>query len=377
MSERTRRVVGRLESLLTGQNTIGNSRTFWLLFALVVAGFLVYPVLWGTYAASKMTLFMIYAIYALSLSLIWGYVGILSFGQSVFFGLAGYAYGVISLNIGGALGSMLGLFGSITLAAGSGFLLAYFMFYGGVRDVFATITMLVSTIAIFTFMQQTAGDEWVIGEVSLGGSNGITRIPDITIGIGETALVFEGILLYYAVLGALIALYLGTRILVNSNYGYAMVALREDEDRTRLFGYNSKRIKLVVFTVSAGIAGFGGTLYASWGSFVSPSVFGLLFATLPVIWVSVGGRESLLGGIVAAVVIQWSWQELASTGSEWALLVIGALLLVTILLFPDGAVPRIRDLVVNPQATLHPLAKTYERLQGRFGAASDEEEVTQ
>lgn len=369
--------LGRLESLLTGQNTIGNSRMFWLGFALVVGGFLIYPLLWGAYAASQMTLFLIYAIYGMSLSLIWGYVGILSFGQSVFFGIAGYAYGVISLNIGGALGSTLGLFGSVAVAAGSGLLLAYFMFYGGVRDVFVTITMLVSTIAIFTFMQQTAGDEWVIGDVSLGGSNGITRIPDITIGIGETAIVLEETLLYYVVLLALIGLYLGARILVNSNYGYAMVALREDEDRTRLFGYNSKRIKLVVFTVSAGVAGFGGTLYASWGGFVSPSVFGLLFATLPVIWVSVGGRESLLGGIVAAITIQWSWQELASTGSEWALLVIGALLVVTILLFPDGAIPRIRNLVVNPQATLHPLAKTYERLQRRFGGQSDEEEVTQ
>jgi branched-chain amino acid transport system permease protein len=366
----------RLASLLTGQNTIGNGRRFRLLFVVTLGLFIAYPLLFGAYAASQLTLFMIYAIYGLSLSLIWGYVGILSFGQSVFFGLAGYAYGVISLNVGGAFGATLGLFGSVLFAAGSGFLLAYFMFYGGVRDVFATITMLVTTIAIFTFMEQTAGGEWVVGSVSLGGSNGITQIPDVTLGIGEMAIVFDDLLLYYVVLLLLLGLYLAARVLVNSNYGYAMVALREDEDRTRLFGYNSKRIKLVVFTASAGIAGLGGTLYAAWGSFISPSVFGILFATLPVIWVSVGGRESLLGGIIAAITIQWGWQEFANTGSEWALVIIGALLLLTILLFPDGVVPRLRDLVIEPRETLHPVIRIYRDIQRRFGDAGDGEEVT-
>lgn len=362
---------------VTGRNTLGNTRSFWIGFALVLGVLLAYPFLRGSYAASQLTLFMIYAIYGLSLSLIWGYTGILSFGQSVFFGIAGYAYGVISLNLGGTLGPTLGLFGSVLLAAGSGFVLGYFMFYGGVRDVYATITMLVTTITIFTFMEQTAGDQWVVGSVSLGGSNGITRIPDVELGVGGAAITLEGIGLYYAVLVLLLGMYLGARILVNSDYGYAMIALREDEDRTRLFGYDSKRIKLAVFTLSAAVAGLGGTLYASWGNFVSPSVFGIVFATYPVIWVSLGGREWLLGSIVGAISIQWLWQRLAVSGSEWALVTIGMLLLVTILAFPDGALPRIRDFIVNPRESTRKARASYDRLRRRFGLSTDEEVVAE
>jgi branched-chain amino acid transport system permease protein len=136
--------------------------------------------------------------------------------------------------------------------------------------------------------------------------------------------------------GVLVSTYLGLRALVNSDYGRVMVAVREDEDRTRMFGYDVKRVKLVVFTLGGALAGLSGVLYASRNIFIDPQVFGLTFATLPVIWVSVGGRTSLLGAVVATVAVEYLRVTIQG---EWALVVLGVLLLVFILALPGGLVP--------------------------------------
>jgi len=82
-------------------------------------------------------------------------------------------------------------------------------------------------------------------------------------------------------------------------------------------------------------------LYASWGNYIDPTVFSLTFATFPVIWVTIGGRESLLGAGIAAVALEWFRQQLSITGSEYALVVVGLLLLVVVLVLPEGIVPYI------------------------------------
>jgi len=99
---------------------------------------------------------------------------------------------------------------------------------------------------------------------------------------------------YYLVLVLLVAAYLGLRVLVNMDFGRVLVAIREDEDRTMMFGYDVERAKLVAFTIGGGLAGLSGVLYAARNVYIDPSVFELYFATLPVVWVSVGGRKSLL-----------------------------------------------------------------------------------
>jgi branched-chain amino acid transport system permease protein len=106
-----------------------------------------------------------------------------------------------------------------------------------------------------------------------------------------------------------------------------------------MLGYDVRRVKLAVFTLGGALAGLSGVLYASWGNYIDPSVYSLAFATLPVVWVTVGGRESLLGAVVATVVIEWFRQQLAITGSAWATVVVGTLLLVVVLALPEGIVP--------------------------------------
>jgi branched-chain amino acid transport system permease protein len=340
-------MLGRLRGALEGPNTIGSSRRFWAAFLLVVGLLTVYPLFVGGYGASQFAVFFVFALLALSLSVIWGYAGILSFGQVAFFGIAGYTFAIVSINLGGALGSTVAVPVSVLVAALAAFVLGYFMFYGGVRDVYVTIMTLVVTLVLHTFMAQTAGDEWTVGEVPLGGFNGIPTIENLSLGVGETAITFTDAAFYWLVLAVVLATYLGLRALVNGRFGYAMVAVREDEDRTEMLGYNVRKIKLLVFTLAGALAGLSGVLYVTWGNYISPARFGITFATLPVVWVSVAGRKSLLGAVVGAVVIEYFRQQLAVTGSEFAIVVVGVALLTVILVLPDGAIPRLHDLYLD------------------------------
>jgi branched-chain amino acid transport system permease protein len=123
-----------------------------------------------------------------------------------------------------------------------------------------------------------------------------------------------------------------------------MVAIREDEDRTEMFGYNVTRVKFVVFTLGGALAGLSGVLYAARNVYIDPTVFSLLFATLPVIWVSIGGRKSLLGAAVATLAVEYLRISMAG---ELALVLLGTLLLVTILVLPDGVVPWVHQRIVT------------------------------
>jgi len=352
VTDRTLGLVDRVRAPFEGPNTIGNSRVFWLGFLVAVGIAAAYPLFVSSYRAGNTALFLLYAILALSLSVVWGYTGVLSFGQVVFFGFAGYTFGIVSINLGSTLGITLAVPVAVAIAAGTAFVLGYFMFYGEVSGVFVAIITLVVTLVLQAFMAQTAGDEWTIGSVPLGGFNGMTGIPSIALGIGETSVVFRGAAFYWLVLVVLVCSYLGLRAVLNGDFGYAMVAVREDEDRVEMLGYDVRRIKLIVFTVGGGLAGVSGVLYAAWGHYIDPTIYELAFATLPVVWVTVGGRESLLGGIVATVGIEWFRQQLSTTGSDFSLVVVGGLLLGVVLLLPGGIVPFVHDKIVSGLRTV-------------------------
>ncbi|WP_225333221.1 ABC transporter permease subunit [Halomicrobium urmianum] len=348
--------LARLRARLEGPHTIGSSRGFWAAFAVAVLALFLFP--W--YGRSgQFSLFLVLALLGLSLSLVWGYSGVLSFGQVVFFGVGGYAFGVVSINVATPGGITAAVLAGVVGGGLSAALLGYFMFYGGVRDVYVTIITLVTTMVLHTFMAQTAGSAWTIGEAPLGGFNGMPQIPLLALGVEGASFQFvynEFVLwlpllgtaefdpFYYLALALLVIAYLGLRALVNSDFGRVMVAVREDEDRTEMFGYDVRRVKLTAFVIGGALAGLSGVLYAARNVFIDPTVFSLTFATLPVIWVSVGGRKSLLGAVVATVAVEWIR---VSTSGEWGLVVLGTLLLVTILALPGGLVPWLHGTIVR------------------------------
>ena len=269
------------------------------------------------------------------MALLWGYCGVLSFGHVAYFGIAGYTYGIIAGNMAGnSFGPVVGVLGGLLASALVAGVFAYFVFYARVREWIIPILTLVLTLLLETFLGQTAGYQWRVGSVLLGGYNGMTGIPSFQIG----SFVFMGNSFYYFCLVIVLACYVGLRMLLNSNFGQVVTAIREDPLRTEMFGYDIRAKQWLVFVLSALLASISGLLYVQWGNYITPSQVGLLSAALPVIWASVGGRTSLLAVVIATLVLNWVTFTLSSQGNQYAMVIIGAALVITMLFFPRGIV---------------------------------------
>jgi ABC-type branched-subunit amino acid transport system permease subunit len=322
---------------LDGPQELGHGPVFWACFAALALAALIYPAFGSAFGLSNLANFCLYVPMALGLALLWGYNGVLSFGQSAFFAIAGYVYGIIAGNlIGMPGGTLLGIMGGIGASALVAAVFGYFVFYGQVSGWIIPLLLLVLSLILETFMAQTAGYQWRVGSVLLGGYNGMTGIPSIRIGSVE----FGGasVAFYYLVIVFTLVIYLALRILVNSRFGHVVTAIRDDPERTRALGYNVNFIQIQVFVLAAVLAGFSGVLYVAWGNYINPASMGLLSATLPVIWTAVGGRRSLLAVLIATLVLRWLADTLAVRGGEYAFLIMGFLLLLTMLFFPEGIV---------------------------------------
>ena len=175
----------------------------------------------------NLTVYMTMAILALSLALIWGYGGILCFGQSAFFGLGAYAYAIAMFNIGE---STLPFLLAIVLPAAFAALLGYFMFYGRISDVYLGVITLTVTLILFNSVNSTAGPEFHIGAARLGGFNGIPGIPPLNWPFNKNAPIdLEG--MFYLSTASLLLTYFGLRLLLASQFGRVMVGIRENERR--------------------------------------------------------------------------------------------------------------------------------------------------
>jgi ABC-type branched-subunit amino acid transport system permease subunit len=298
----------------------------------------------------ELTVYMIMAILALSLALVWGYGGILCFGQSAFFGLGAYTYAIAMFNISESTGPLLL---AICLPAAFAALLGYFMFYGRISDVYLGVITLTVTLILFNSVNSTAGPEFHIGVARLGGFNGIPGIPPLNIPFNKAAVVdLEG--MFYLATASLLATYFGLRLLLASRFGRVMIGIRENERRAELLGYDARAYKLVTFTIGGALAGFAGCLFANWGAFVSPTIFGLAQSAQIIIWVIVGGRGTLIGPIVGCIGIQWLTTALGAnqpSGTDWltnllanAPFILGMILIAFVLLVPKGLIPTLGDL---------------------------------
>jgi ABC-type branched-subunit amino acid transport system permease subunit len=332
----------RMWRLLNGPEDVGRGALFWLAVAALVGFLAWYPRSMSEFEASNIAYYLLNIPIALGLCLLWGYCGVLSFGQVAYFGIAGYVYGIIAGNmIGNPWGPLLGSLSSLVVCAAVAAAFGYFVFYARVQMWIAPILTLVFTLLLETFLGQTAGYQWRVGTVQLGGYNGMTGIPSFQ--LGET--VFFGYPFYYYVLFLVVLCFLGCRLLVGSHHGKVMLAIREDALRTELLGYDIRARQLATFVLAAVLAGVSGLLYVQWGNYITPSQVGLLQASLPVIWVAVGGRDSLVAVAASTYALNWLNYSLSSAGNQYALVIIGALLVLVMLFFPRGIVVTLaRDL---------------------------------
>ncbi len=322
---------------LNGPQTLGNGRGFWIGFMIVVIIGLAYPLGSDPYDVGNTAYFLIWIFAALGLSLMWGYTGILSFGQMAFFGIAGYGYGVISINLA-ATGPMtlVALALAVLLSAICAAVLGYFMIYGRVGGVFFGIVTFATTLALAAFMGQTAGPEWAIGPARFNGFNGMGGMPMLEWNWGGEVIAIEGTPLYYLIFGLLLAVYLALRWLVNGRFGNVLVAIREDPLRAELLGYDVRKYQLAVFVLGSALAALSGGLYTAWGQFITPAIMGLPSAAMPIIWVAFSGRGDLTATLVGSFLLLLAFQALTVYSQQYALILMGILLLVTVLFVPAG-----------------------------------------
>ena len=310
----------------------------WWLFVVVAAVILVLlPDYIDISVQLDLSIIFVLALLALSMSFLWGYAGLLSFGQTVFFGLGGYSYAVLGLNIGStSLPFLVAILLPMLLAA----VLGYFMIYGRISDIYLSVITLVVTLIFEKGIRSTSGDQYVIGTVRLNGQNGIPTVPSLQLPWDPTQeLDTTGNFYLFAAL--LVLVYVGLRLLLATPFGRVLVGIRENERRIELLGYDSRRYKLAAFVLAGGVAGLSGVLYGLWGNFVAPEMFNLNQAAQVVIWVIVGGRATLIGPIVGTAVIQYATAWLGTQGVGQVSLILGLVLMVFVLVFQQGLLPTI------------------------------------
>jgi urea transport system permease protein len=311
--------------------------------------------LWGKYAC--------YALLALAIDLIWGYCGILSLGHGAFFALGGYAMGMYLMRQIGTRGVyanpilpdfMVFLnwdhlpfywYGfdwfpyavvMVLLVPGLlAFVFGWFAFRSRVTGVYLSIITQALTFALMLgFFRNNFG---------FGGNNGLTDFKDV-LGFNVQAAGTRGAL-FAITCAVLAAALMMCRAIVNSKFGKVLIAIRDAESRTRFLGYKVESYKLLVFTLSACMAGVAGSLYVLQVGIINPSEFAPANSIEEVIWVAVGGRGTLTGAILGAVVVNYGKTYFTSglLAPYW-LFVLGGLFVGVTLLLPRGIVGTIQQL---------------------------------
>ncbi len=306
---------------------------------VTLAAIVILPNAAPLYTLINVTLYMSMGVFALSLALLWGYGGILCFGQSAFFGLGAYAYAVAAINFGDTtLAAAFAIVVPALFAAGLG----YFLFYGRLSDVYLGVITLTVTLILFKLINSTGGDAWRIGSARLGGFNGIPSTPLLTIPFAKTPLSPAQMFIFASI--ALFSTYALCKGLIVTRFGRAVIAIRENEMRAELLGYNAKRLKLSVFVISAGIAGLAGLLFAN-AVFVSPTMFSLSMAAQVLIWVLVGGLGTLFGPVAACFALQMATAALGKLGLVDPNIVLGLVLIIFVVFVPGGIQPALAALL--------------------------------
>lgn len=283
------------------------------------------------------TLLAIWALFALSLGLMWGFAGILSFGHGAYYGLGAYVYAIAAVNIGESTAPLIL---SILIPAAVAAVIGALMFYGRISDVYLGVITLVVTLILFKFMNATAGDAYRIGDARLGGFNGIPAFPILNVP-GDPSMQIFGTPFYYVVIVCLLGCYLLSRWILASAFGRVLIGIRENEARTELLGYNAPAYKTAIFTISAAMAGLAGCLFANFAEIVTPTLFAMSLSAEVIIWSLVGGIGTLVGPMIGAAALGMLKLLLGMQTTIDNTLIMGAILVLVVLLVPRGFAPAV------------------------------------
>lgn len=305
-----------------------------LLIGLAVAATAPFWV-WNPYHLHTLIMAGIFAVLALSLNLLLGYTGQLSLGHAAFFGIGAYATALLTVKL--EWSPWVGLLAAVVLPGLAGWVIGRLALkLRGAYFVLLTISFAgcVSLVSV-NWMDLTNGPLGLPGvpalEIALPG------VPPLSL---RTKVAF-----YYVVLIAVVLAYLVCLALVQSRVGRALIALRENETLAASVGIDGTHYLVLAAVISAAMAGFGGGLYAHYTRFVSPEVFLFTYTVTMVIMVVAGGKGTLAGPVVGAVLFTVLPEALrAATSWQWQMLLYGILLIAVLFFLPEGIVPALRQL---------------------------------
>jgi urea transport system permease protein len=325
-------------------------RRIWLLagYAAAVSALLCAPLYLNDFRLNLLAKFLALAIAALGLDLIWGYTGILSLGHGVFFGLGAYAMAMHLKLVasGGKLPDFMSWSGltklpwfwkpfespAFAMAAGVllpvllALVLGWFTFRNRIKGVYFTIlTQALVIITTTLFVGQQA---------YTGGTNGITGYSTLfgfRISDPRTK-----VWLYLATAVALFAAFALCRYLTGSRFGRVLRAIRDGENRARFIGYDPAVYQMTAFCVSAGLAGLAGMLFVLHVGIISPSMMGIVPSIEMVLWVAIGGRGTLIGAVLGAILMNGAKSVLSESYPELWTLLIGLLFVAVVVFMPRG-----------------------------------------
>jgi urea transport system permease protein len=319
-----------------------------------------HPLHLTAYTVTLLGKYLCYALLAVAVDLVWGYMGILSLGHAAFFALGGYCFGMYlmrQISTRGVYGDPVlpdfmvflnwqdlpwywhgfelfwfAAFMVLVVPGLLAFVFGWFAFRSRVSGVYLSIITQALTYALMLAFFRN--------EMGFGGNNGLTDFKDV-LGFPLHA---DGTRIALFALSALALAggYLACRWLVSTRMGRVLMAIRDSEDRARFLGYRVERVKALVFTFSAMLAGVAGALYVPQVGIINPGEFAPLNSIEAVIWVAVGGRGTLVGAVVGAVLVNYTKTWLTGALPEVWLFALGGLFVAVTLLLPNGLIGLLR-----------------------------------
>ncbi len=325
-----------------------------ILWVLIIAAIVAAPSVLPVFRLNLLGRFLALAIVALGIDLIWGFTGLLSLGQGIFFALGGYVAAMyLQLNSSGDLPNGIPEFFSLygvdrlpafwqpfhspwftlvaiwlvpaVLAAALGNL----VFRNRIKGVYFSILTQAALLVFFNFFN---GQQKLIN-----GTNGLKT--DVTELFGQMVGSSEMQRGFFWVTAVMVILaWLSVRWVVRGRFGDVLIAIRDDEPRLRFAGYNPTLFKTIVFAIAGGLAGIGGALYTVQSGIVSPQYMTVPFSIEMVIWVAVGGRGTLVGAILGAVFINYAKSLVSEAMPQSWLFIQGGLFILVVTALPEGVI---------------------------------------
>jgi ABC-type branched-subunit amino acid transport system permease subunit len=300
--------------------------------AAALAALWLLPLVLDSRSVSLMSRYLLFGIAALGLDLLWGKAGLLSFGHAAMFGLGAYASALLLAKTEWAAQlPLLVIAAAILISALFGLVSGVVLFYGRVKGVYFGIVTLLATLLLEQLATTWTG--------LTGGSNGLLVPTGLTLGplqMVEPSETYRIVLVIAA--GTLLA----TRWFTRTPFGQAVEASRMNDTRAEALGYDVAMLRAVTMAIAGGLGGLAGALYAPIEGFVYPAQLDLAMSTGFIVWVAIGGRGTLVGAFVGAVLVNAVQTQLSSQVQDYWPLIIGVILLVVIMFQPAGIVGALR-----------------------------------